>query len=294
MADRLNFTKAAEALFMSQPAVSAAIKALETELGLPLFSRAGRQIELTEAGQTLAKYARKINDIQIEAINEITRIKENYSGNIRIGASTTIAQYLLPRLLGEFKANFPDVTFSLIARNTEEIAKLLENDELDLGLIEGPVDGKLFRIDDWLPDELKLNVSTRNQQVSKTIALSELEKIPLIMREAGSGSRQVIENALAKNNYPLSKLNISLELDSTEAIKLAVESGLGAAFLSDFSCYKEHQLKTLQVITVQDLAIKRKFSLLQTRISESNSLVQRFLSFISRKTVTAGLLSPDR
>ncbi len=282
VAERLSFTQAAQALYISQPAVSAAIKALEADYDLPLFSRAGGRAELTEAGQMLLQYAKQIKALEIQASHDLHALKGEVSGRLSVGASTTIAQYILPRLLGDFAASFPHISFALTAQKTGHIAELLRAGKIDIAIVEGPLKGSEFNISPWMPDELLLNVPAHHAWASKVLTFKDIISAPLIMREPGSGTRQVLEEAFRSKQVEFSDLNIVLELGSTEAIKLAIESGLGFSFLSEWSCHKEHLLETIKPATVADFRIPRSFNIVQTKESENNAVVQRFLSFLRK------------
>jgi|AGTN01.1.fsa_nt_gi Transcriptional regulator len=285
VAEKLNFTQAAQALFMTQPAVSAAIKALEAEYGVPLLSRAGGRVELTEAGRILYKYAQEIHELEENALRDIRALSDNVQGRLTIGASTTIAQYVLPKLLGEFAANYPQVSFSLVSLITEQIAQLLEERKIDFAIVEGEVSSTAFNSSIWIADELQLNTAD-TPDAPDSITFEELVKLPLLMREKGSGHRQIQEQVFRSRGVELSDLNIVLELGSTEAVKLAVENGLGLAFLSDWSCKKERALGSLKVVSVPKFRILRHFHILQSRKSEETILVQRFIAYMQKAALS--------
>jgi DNA-binding transcriptional LysR family regulator len=266
---------------MSQPAVSAAIKAMEVEYGLPLFSRAGGHVELTGAGQILLGYVKQIKVLEEQALREMRNFKESVSGRLVVGASTTIAQYILPRLLGEFASNFPQVQFVLIAQITEQMAELLRSSELDVAIVEGSIKGNEFNTRVWLKDELRLHVPPGHPSIGKIMTFKELCSIPLLMREKGSGTHQIQQERFRNRKVEFDDLNIVLELGSTESIKLAIESGLGCGFLSDWSCVKEHHLGTLVPVQIENFSIVRNFSIVQTKEAENNPLIQRFVNFVS-------------
>lgn len=284
VAEKQNFTQAAQALFISQPAVSATIKALELEYGLPLFSRAGGRVELTEAGRVLETYARQILNLESQAMKDISTLAGDLAGRLTIGASTTIAQYILPRIIGKFVLNHPNVSFELVSRNTDEIAHLLQNKKIDVAIVEGEVKSTEFNTSAWLEDELKLNAPAKIELSQQPLQFQDVIKLPLLLREKGCGHRQAQEQAFAKMGVELKDLNVVIELGSTEAIKLACETGLGWAFLSEWSCEKERALGTLQTVKVKDFSIIRRFHILQTRESENNNLVQRFIGFVHKST----------
>lgn len=281
VADKLNFTQAAQELFMSQPAVSSAIKALENEFGLPLFSRVGGRVELTEAGRILESYAVRIQKLEQEAVNEIRALSGSVQGRLTIGATTTIDQYILPKLIGEFAASYPDVSFVVVSQTMDPMAQLLLDGKVDVAVVEGEANSHQFHATTWMSDELFLNVAD-TPDAPEALTFEELLKQPLILREKGSGHRQAIEAAFRSRGVDLNSLNIVLELGSTEAVKLAVENGLGGAFLSDWSCKKERALHSMKAVPVHKFHMTRNFYILQTKESENNSLVQRFVGYLQR------------
>ena len=196
VAEHLNFRKAAEHLFLTQPAVTQQIKALEDDLGVRLFDRAAGRVSLTRQGIKLMKYAQKIAAIVAEVEQELAAGEGQFSGELALGVSTTIAQYVLPRLLGAFLDEHPRVQFSLHSGNTSEIVELLLNDRVAIGLIEGPSRHREVRAEPFMEDELVL--ITPPDFASDRLTLEQLLASTLLMREQGSGSRRVVEAAFEK------------------------------------------------------------------------------------------------
>jgi DNA-binding transcriptional LysR family regulator len=281
VAEKLNFTQAAQELFMSQPAVSNAIKGLENEYGLPLFSRAGGHVELTEAGLILQTYAKRIRELEQEARKEIHALSNSVQGRLTIGASTTIAQYILPKVIGDFASNYPQVSFALVSEMTDQMARSLSAGKVDVAVVEGETNNLAFSKSVWMSDELQLHTADKVSSVD-SITFEELLTLPLLMREEGSGHRQIQEQCFRARGIELAELNIVLELGSTEAIKSAVENGLGYAFLSHWACKKERALKTLKPVSIPKFRITRNFYILQTKESENASLVQRFIGYLNK------------
>lgn len=281
VADKLNFTQAAQELFMSQPAVSSAIKTLESEFGLSLFSRVGGRVELTDAGRILRGYAGRIQDLEQEALREIHALTGNVEGRLTVGATTTIDHYILPALIGGFTHNNPQVSFTVVSQTLDRMTQLLLDGKVDVAIVEGEVNSHQFNSSAWMSDELFLNLAN-TAEAPEAVTFEELLKMPLIMREKGSGHRQSLEAAFRSRGVELDDLNIVLELGSTEAVKLAVENGLGGAFLSNWSCKKERALKTMKAVPVHKFHMTRNFYILQTRESENNNLVQRFIAYLNQ------------
>jgi DNA-binding transcriptional LysR family regulator len=259
VAEHLNFRKAAEHLFLTQPAVTQQIKALEDDLGVRLFDRAAGRVALTRQGIKLMKYAQNLAAIVARAEQELLAGEGQQSGELSLGVSTTIAQYVLPRLLGAFLDEHPRVEFSLHSGNTSEIVELLLADSVAIGLIEGPSRHREVHAEPFMEDELVL--ITPPHVVSHQMTREQLLASTLLMREHGSGSRRVVEQALEKSRTRLRSFKRVMHLDSTEAIKSAVEAGLGVGFVSRWAIAKELELGALKVAQVDGLRVTRHFTL---------------------------------
>jgi DNA-binding transcriptional LysR family regulator len=264
VAAQASFRKASEALHLSQPAVSQHIHALEEELGVRLFDRSGARISVTPAGKLLLKYAERSARVLDEARAALLRLEGEVSGALRLGASTTIAQYILPRVLGAFLKENPKVTLSVVSGNTEEIVSLLLKDSIMLGMIEGPPMSKEVHTEKFLDDRMVL-IAPRSHEWSglTSIPLASLADVPLLLREQGSGSRRVVEQAIRKTGLPLNKLQIAMELDSTEAILSGVEAGLGLGFVSEWATGKALRLGAVSLVRVEGLDIRRDLTLVR-------------------------------
>jgi DNA-binding transcriptional LysR family regulator len=261
VAERLSFRKAAEELYLTQPAVSLQIKALEEDLGVQLFDRTGAHITLTAAGKVLLQCSAQVNALLVQAEHDIASLSGEHAGQLALGASTTIAQYVLPHLLGEFRRDHPRVYPTLISGNTEHIVEAVEQQKIELGFIEGPSRSRDVKTEPFLEDELVLIASTAHEWAERNSVLcSEVAASPLLMRERGSGTRHVIELALERRGIKRNSLHIVMELDSTEAIKSAVEAGLGIGFVSRWAIAKDLRLNSsFRIIDVEGLRIKREF-----------------------------------
>lgn len=287
VAEKVSFRKAAEALHLSQPAVSQHIRALEEEAGVRLFDRArgdghGSQISLTEAGRILLGYAESAAEIVAEAQRALMALNDEVVGELRLGASTTVAQYVLPRILGAFLKQYPQVKLSLVSGNTEHIVEAVAEEQVELGIIEGPAMRRDVKTQRMMQDEMVLIVSPNHSWAGRKlqpIAPAELEKVPLLLREKGSGSRRVVEQALKKRRLPLRSLRIAMELDSTEAIISGVEAELGVGFVSRCAVNKVLRLGSVQIVPVEGLEILRDFSfvwLVGTEATGTSAAFQRF------------------
>jgi DNA-binding transcriptional LysR family regulator len=277
VAEHLNFRRAAEHLFLTQPAVTLQIKALETDLGIRLFDRSANRVALTRQGVILVRYAEKIAALASEAEQKLGVGIGEFSGELSLGASTTIAQYVLPRLIGAFRDEHPRVQLSLYSGNTEEVVGLLLNGKVSVGLIEGPARARGIRSEPFMRDDLVLIVPSESE--AGHMSAQQLLRSSLLMREQGSGSRRVVETALAKAGIKLKAFKSVMNLDSTEAIKSAVEAGLGIGFVSRWAISKELELGTLKMTEVQGLTIERYFSLVSRTGPQLQGLSNAFRLF---------------
>lgn len=261
VAENLNFRKAAEQLLISQPAVTLQIKALENDLGVRLFDRTAGHISLTPHGAVLAEYAKRIASLVSEAEQKLGLVDHKISGELALGVSTTIAQYVLPKLLGAFLEGHPHVQFSLLSGNTSRVVHYLLDGKIALGLIEGPTRAHGVRTEPFMEDELVL-IAPRNWQ-HEHLSPEQFRACTLLMREHGSGSRRVVEMALEKAGFKLKSFKNVMNLDSTEAIKSAVEAGLGLGFVSRWAISKELELDALKVVSLRGIEVTRHFSLIR-------------------------------
>ncbi|MFH0735436.1 MAG: LysR family transcriptional regulator [bacterium] len=282
VAKRLNFTKAANELCITQPAVSKHIQELENYFKIRLFDRNGTKIRLTEAGQTLVQYTNQLFAIYGNMEFELNALNKRFSGKLRIGASTTIAQYVLPPLLASFHKKFSDIKITLLINNTEQIEQALQNKEIDFGIIEGQSKNTLFKYTEFIKDEIVL-VANINHPFGKKekIQLDDLLKVPLLLREPGSGTLEVITHALKSLNIKISQLNTEMQLGSTETIKSYLLNSNCTAFLSIFSILKELKNKEVIIIDVKGLTIERKFHFIQS-YGEVEALPDLFMKFAGR------------
>jgi LysR family transcriptional regulator, transcriptional activator of the cysJI operon len=277
VAQHLNFRKAAEHLFLTQPAITLQIKALENDLGVRLFDRSANRVTLTAQGSTLLRYAGKIAQLAAEAEQKLSSEDGQFSGELALGVSTTIAQYVLPWLIGAFLDEHPRVQLSLHSGNTEEVVQLLLDGKVSIGLIEGPARERGVHVEPFMRDELVL-IAPPNSDAAH-FSPQQLLGSGLLMREQGSGSRRVVETALEKAGFKLKDFRTVMNLDSTEAIKSAVEAGLGIGFVSRWAISKELELGTLKTAPVRGLVISRHFSLVTHAGPEQQGAPEAFRAF---------------
>jgi len=256
VAEHLHFTRAAEMLYITQPAVSAAIQSLEQEYGVKLFHRIGRHIEITEAGTLLQLEAQKILDHVTLTERGLRELNNLQRGELKLGSSLTIGNYWLPSKISEFKRQYPGIRINCTLANTEEICVGTATGQFDLGLIEGDVKPALqgcLEQEIVGSDRLQIVVGKCHPWYeSAEITITELTQTAWVMREPGSGTQQRFENALQSWGINLSELNVILVFNSGEMTKAAVESGVGATGISELMVKKELQLDTLRAIQVID------------------------------------------
>ena len=262
VAEQASFRRAAEQLRISQPSVSQHVQLLEEELGVRLLNRGSAGIQITAAGQVLLNFARQSSRLSQKTLAALARLEGQPGGKLKLAASTTLAQYLLPRILGSFLKDNPRVQLTFKSGNTEQVTNWVLQGEADLGLIEGPPAQKEVAVEHFLDDRLPLIVPRGHNWAAKQIQLEALKCTPLLMREQGSGTRRVVEQALRRAGLRLGQLKIAMELDSTEAIVSGVEAGLGVGFVSEWAIRKELRLGTLATAQVAGLEIRRAFSLI--------------------------------
>jgi len=261
VATHLNFTRAAEELLLTQPAVTQQIKALEDEYGVPLFDRSGGRITLTAGGQALLPFAEELKAISDEAFAAVANASGKQGGQLAIGASQTIGQYLLPNLVAGFLRENPRVAFTAMSGNSDTMLETLIAHRIQLALIEGPALRKDIHVEPFMEDQMVLVVPASHEWADHEVDISMLKEAPLLMREFGSGSRRVVENALVQAGLKKKELNTRMELDSTEGLLSAVEAGLGVTFVSRWAVRNQLSLGTLKLARIRGLKLSRMFSL---------------------------------
>ena len=261
----LSFTKAAETLHMTQPAVTFQVRQLEDHFNTRLFDRTHNRVALTEAGRKAYEYAEEIFTLYAEMENTVKELTGDVSGALTLGASTTIAEYMLPALLRGFTMEFPDIALKLKVSNTEGIVSMVENSMIDLGVVEGPVANKNLLVEICKVDQL-VAVVPPDHAIAKqsSITMEEVMEHPFVCREEGSGTRDVILEHLSSLGLDRNNLNIFLELGSPESIKGAVEAGMGISIVSVATLEKELALGKLVAVKL-DPPLTRSFSFVRQR-----------------------------
>ena len=280
VAHHLNFSRAAEELLLTQPAVTQQIKALEEEFGLPLFDRGGGRISLTAAGKALLPFAERMKALTDEAQSAVAEACGHQGGELAVGASQTIAQYLLPTMIASFRQAQPKVRVTARSGNSDQMLEALLAREVHLALIEGPEQRKDLHIEPFMQDHMVLVVPAGHEWADHQIDLAALAREPLLVREFGSGSRRVVEQALGEAGLKTKDLRISMELDSTEGLLNAVEAGLGITFVSRWAVRNQLALGTLKLAKVRGLKLARRFSLAYAAGPEPSGPLGAFRSLL--------------
>jgi DNA-binding transcriptional LysR family regulator len=251
-----SFSRAADVLHISQPAISKGVRDFELQVGCRLLDRTPKGVRPTREGQALARHAEALFAAERAAEDELLSLRNLDSGSLRIGASTTIATYMIADYLGIFHRNYPGIDLHLVSANTRDIADLMIAHDIEFALVEGPVEGDELVSQAWRTDVMSLIVSPQHRFAASDRAIdgTALEDEILIVREPGSGSREVVAQALAAQGIEPKR---TLQIGSTEAIKQAVAAGLGVAIVSTATISDQVRLGRLKTVPMRDLRIER-------------------------------------
>lgn len=283
VAHNLSFTKASKELYVSQPAISKHIQELEQEYNTQLFERLGNKIALTHAGELLLMHVESILNAYRQLDFEMNLLHENYVGELKIGASTTISQYVLPPFLATFIRKFPNIRVSLLNGNTSEIEKALLEHRIDLGMVEGNTYQTGLRYVPFMRDELVVVTSAKSSLAKlDEVSLSQFTQLPLVIRESGSGSLDIFEAALAKHHIKLSSLNVVIQLGSTESIKLFLEHADCLGIISIQAVRDELTTGKFKIIDVNGLECERSFHFVHSQ-GKSGGVEDKFMQYMSSK-----------
>jgi LysR family transcriptional regulator, transcriptional activator of the cysJI operon len=285
VAEARSLTKASKALHLSQPAVSKHIKLLEEEARVPVFVRSSSGVVLTEAGMTLLKHVQETEKARAAVMATLQAPAGLLTGSLRLGSSTTIVSYYLPDVLVGFKAKHAAVKCEVVEGNTEFILGLLLDQRIELGLVEGPCRRREIQVRPFYQDEVIWLAAPFDPLAKvKNPSPKALLERPIISRELGSGTRRVVDLALRRQGYSLSRLRIEQELPSTEAIKRMVAAGAGIGYVSRLSVREELASGQLVEIHCPKLQMKRSFSVLIPQGPDPIGIVQAFSKFITEKS----------
>jgi len=280
VAENLSFSKAAAELFISQPAVTKHIKELENKLDIALFQRKGNKIYLTQAGKLSYSHLKKIEQHYHEFEFELGRLNDTFKGVLRIGSSSSISQYLIPSVLGAFHKKYPKIELYLYNGNSFDMEHKLLQDNIDLALVENMASQRNIHYTNFYDDEILVVAGSKSIYAkNKALSISDLQHIPIVLREKGSGTLDVIQNVLNKLKINIEDLNVVMHMGSTEAIKNFITEFDGLALISEKSVEKELQLKTINIVDVKKLKIHRKFRIAsrQGPLSRTAKLFKEFL-----------------
>ncbi len=279
VAKHLSFTKAAAALHMTQPAVTFQVRQLEDQFNTRLFDRTHNRISLTDAGERVYHYAKQIFELYSRMEGDVRALTGEISGVVIVGASTTIAEYLLPSLLGTFKRKFPDVVIRLQVSNTDGIVAMVEDNEIDLGIVEAPVANKNLVVEICRIDKLVAVLAPDHPLAGSTcLPVADVLSYPFIAREEGSGTREVTLDYLRGAGLEPADLTIVMELGSPESIKGAIEAGMGISILSRSTLGKELALGTLTCVEL-DPPLERAFSFVHQKQKFRVRAIEELLDF---------------
>lgn len=283
VATNLSFTKASKELFITQPAISKHIHELEVQYKMPLFDRVGSKISLTHAGELLLSHTNRLLSVYREMDFEMGLLTDHRSGELRLGASTTIAQYVLPPVLSTFVTKFPEVRVSLLNGNSHDIEQALCDGRITLGLVEGNSRQNALHYDAFMRDELVV-VTRAGSMFSRydELTLEQLCSFPLVLRENGSGTLDVLEDALSRHQIRLSQLNVVMQLGSTEGIKLFLENSDTLAIVSIRAVSRELISGQLKVLDVEGFTAERMFAFVRLQ-GQSGGLEESFMRYMGQQ-----------
>lgn len=286
VAELQSFTKAARQLYMSQPAVSFQIKALEEDLQVSLFQRGDKKVILTEAGRLLYPEAKQMLRHYHKIKAGLDDLKGLKTGHLVVGAGTIPGEYLLPLLIGGFKEKYPGIQITLKVAGSGQVGRWVREREIDMGITGAPVEGEGIECVPWLQDQLVLIVPPTHPWASiNAVKVSDLKNESMIMREQGSGTRRTLEQKLAEHNISLEKIPQGMELGSTRAVITAVEAGLGISIVS--RCAVREALELGRVREVQVVGLDLSRYLYQVRHSQGMGgfAIEAFTEFINDRDI---------
>ncbi len=281
VAETKSFSKTSEIIHLTQPAVSLQIQALEELYETKLFDRSSGTITLTPAGEILYKYAKEILTLYAEAAKEIGKITGLIKGCVKIGAGTTVGNYILPAVAVDFKKKHPKIRVSISIGNAKKILEMLSTSMIDFGIISEMPGKSKFNIESIISDELCVICPADHPLTKqKTFSLYDLVKEPFVIREEGSSTRAIIEKFFADNGLTISDLHIALILGSTGSIKEAVERGMGLSIVSKWAIRKEISCGNLKILKLKEGKITRDFYIVLPKNSILSPAVEEFISYL--------------
>jgi len=285
VAELKSFSKAAQALRLTQPTISEHIRTLEQELGVRLLDRLGRGAEATRAGQLLLSHATRMLQLQRETLQAMDSFQGRLAGDLHVAASTIPGEYVLPALIGRFKEKFPDIVVSLLIGDTRAVVDWVIDGRAEVAVVGAKLAHRGIEYRELMPDELVVAVPVVHPwHGKKEIALADLRTEPMLLREQGSGTRTAFESALAQAGQDLSAFRIVGEMGSTQAIKQAVKAGVGVSVISRRAVEEECRSGLVWCLKIRDLRVTRAFYLATHRDRSRSPLAEAFRSFIEAES----------
>jgi DNA-binding transcriptional LysR family regulator len=276
-----SFSRAAEALYLTQPTVSEHVRALEDELGVQLLDRLGRGAAVTRAGDLLLGYARRILALAAEARQAVDQFQGRMSGELIVGGSTIPGEYVLPGLIAEFRAKYPDVSIALQIGSSRQVTTWVEEGRVEIAIVGARPANRTLEARELMSDELVIVVGAGHRWAARRgVNVRDVASEPMIVRERGSGSREALEQALKRAGVDLGDFNVVAEMGSTQAIKQAVRAGVGIAIISQRAVELECRAKLVACVVIDDLTITRAFSIVTSRERSRSPLAQAFMEFV--------------
>jgi len=279
VAKHLSFSMAAEELFITQPAVSQQVKALERQLNVKLFERVGHKLFLTEAGERVLPHAQALLTTRAEMEQTLAMLRGSAQGRLALGANTTGGMYVAPGIVRAFRDLSPDVEATLQIETTSRILDRVMQNMIDVAIVTGPVEDRRFAIRDLCEDEVHLIVSPSHPFAERaSVSPAEVAAEDFAVPEPGSRTRLLIEQAFHDRGH---RLRVTMQLPGTEAVKKAVEANLGVAMVSRYSIGREIALGVLARVPIEGLILERPIHILHRKGKHLSPLARRFLTFAS-------------
>jgi DNA-binding transcriptional LysR family regulator len=276
-----SFSRAAQALSLTQPTVSEHVRALEDELGVQLLDRLGRGAATTRAGHLLLGYAQRMLTLSREARQAIDQFQGRLSGELIIGGSTIPGEYVLPALVGQFKAKQAEISIVLLIGDSRQVTEWVEDGRVELGVVGAKPGQRILEARELMTDELVVVVPAEHAWARRqNVTLAEVQAEPMVVRERGSGSRQALEQALGDAGTSLAAFKLVGEMGSTQAIKQAVRAGVGISLVSRCAIEDELKARHLAALTIPGVSVDRAFYLVTHRERSRSPLAVAFLSFL--------------
>jgi len=277
-----SFSKAADAVFLTQPTVSGHMQSLEEEVGQRLLDRLGREVVPTGAGRVLYEYAKRLVALRDEARQALDQLVGRMKGEIVVGGSTIPGEYLLPAIIGRFREKYPEVTVVLKIGDTADIVNRVVVGECEIGIVGSRVEDNRLEYSEFVKDELVI-IAASGYPLGKKggITAKELASIPFVMRERGSGSRMTIEKGLLDMGVDPAGINVVAEMGSTEAVKQAVKAGLGVSIVSSVAVAEDIGHKSLKTVPFKGYQFLRSFYVVNHRSRTLSPIGHVFLEFLN-------------